>query len=76
MKTIRAEVDLAEAKSLLLQMEADSSFVTQSAYRANIERWPKNRISFIDIHMEYLRTHPQISIKDYISNLRLKLRKT
>ena len=76
MKTIRAEIDLAEAKALLLQMEADSSFVTESAYSSNVERWPKNRISYIDIHMEYLRTHPQISTKDYISNLRLKLRKT
>ena len=76
MKVTRNEVELTEAKTVLLQMEADPAFVTESAYRANIERWPKNRIPFIDIHMEYLNAHPQISTKDYISNLRLKLRKT
>ncbi len=76
MKVIRDETELIEAKAVLRRMEADPSFITESAYRANAERWPEHRISFIDIHMEYLNTHPQISTKDYISNLRLKLRKT
>lgn len=67
---------MAEAKSVLMIMEADPAFITESAYRANTELWPKHRISFIDAHMEYLQTHPQVSTKDYISNLRLKLRKS
>lgn len=76
MKSVRDQEELAEAKSVLLIMEADPAFITESAYRANTELWPKHRMSFIDVHMEYLRTHPQISTKDYISNLRLKLRRT
>ena len=76
MKTVRNEAELEEARSVLLKMEADPSFITESAYRANAERWPKHRISFIDLHMEYLNIHQQISTKDYIANLRLKLRKT
>lgn len=76
MKTIRDEVELAQARDILKRMEADPSFITKPAYRANTEKWPKHRISFIEIHMEYLNAYPQISTKDYISNLRLKLRKT
>lgn len=76
MKGIRDQDDLAEAKSLLLEMEASPAFITKSAYRANAELWPKHRISFIDLHIEYLCAHPQVSTKDYLSNLRLKLRKT
>lgn len=76
MKSLRSEAELAKAKAVLLRLEADPSFITESAYRANAERWPKNRITFIDIHMEYLNTHPEISVEDYLSNLRLKIRKS
>lgn len=76
MKVVRSEEELAEARAILVHMEADPAFITQPAYRANAERWPDHSISFIDIHMEYLGIHPEISTKNYISNLRLKLRKT
>lgn len=76
MKATRDEVDLEEARELLLKMESSPSYITESAYRANAELWPKNRMPFIEVHLEYLRSYPQISTKDYISNLRLKLRRT
>lgn len=56
-------------------MVTDRSLVTVSAYRANAEVWPENRISFIDSHMVYLRTHPAVDPTHYLSNLRLRLRK-
>lgn len=76
MKAVRSEEEVAQAKDMLLKMEADPAFITKPAYRANADLWPKHRISFIEIHLEYLHNNPQISTKDYISNLRLKLRKT
>jgi hypothetical protein len=75
MKSLRTEAELTKARDILVRMEADSSLITKSAYRANAERWPKNRITFIDIHMEYLNIHPEITVEDYLSNLRLKIRK-
>lgn len=75
MKTIRGEDEIANAKALLLKMKADPAFITDSAYRANTALWPKHRIPFVEVHLEYLHNNPQISTKDYISNLRLKLRK-
>lgn len=75
MKQVRAESDLTEARADLLKIEADSAFITRSSYSANTSLWPDNRISFIDIHLAYLKSHPQVSVKNYISNLRLRLRK-
>lgn len=75
MRTIRSESELARAKDMLLRMKADPSLITKSAYRANKDLWPKNRIPFIDMHLEYLNAHSEIGVEDYLSNLRLKLRK-
>lgn len=76
MKGLRDQDDLATARDVLIKMEANPAFITESAYRANSELWPKHRISFIDVHIEYLRANPQVPVKDYLSNLRLKLRRT
>lgn len=76
MKTIRNEQELLDAKEVLVKMEESAEYVTVSAYRANSDLWPDHRISFIDNHLYYLKTHPDVSVKLYISNLRLKLRKS
>ncbi len=59
----------------LQSMETDSTLVTKSAYRANGELWPGNRISFVDSHLAYLKSHPAVNPSHYLSNLRLMLRK-
>ena len=76
MKITRTEEDLAEIRAILLKMQSDSSYITKSAYRANADIWPDHRISFIDTHLAYLKAHPQVNPDHYISNLRLKLKKT
>jgi hypothetical protein len=75
LKTIRNESDLIEAKEILLLMEQDPNYITEPAYRANAEVWPDHQISFIECHLHYLKAHPEVSAKHYISNLRLKLKK-
>lgn len=76
MKTIRNEQEILDAKDVLVKMEQSSEYITVSAYRANADLWPDHRISFIDNHLNYLKSHPDVSVKLYISNLRLKLRKS
>lgn len=66
------EVDIT---TKLQEMETDKSLVTKSAYRANGELWPGNRISFVQTHLVYLKGHPSVNPRHYLSNLRLMLRK-
>ena len=64
-----------EIVAVLRALENDPAFVTKSAYRANTLLWPNNRISFVDSHLMYLKAHPVLEPRHYISNLRLMLRK-
>ena len=60
-----------QAKKLLKSMAEDNGYNTVSTYSANSERYPDNRISFVDKHMNYLNSHPAIDPNHYIANLRL-----
>lgn len=67
-----------EIRETLQKMEKDPNFVTESAYRANTEAFPKNRISFTEKHLSYLKnlkSHPTLTPEHYLSNLRLRIRK-
>ena len=66
------ETDITTA---LQAMETDKSLVTKSAYRANADLWPGNRISFVQSHLVYLKSHPAVNPSHYLSNLKLMLRK-
>ena len=68
-------MDEEEITTVLQMMQDDPKFVTKSAYRANAELWPGNRISFVNTHMVYLKAHPSLDPKHYLANLRLMLRK-
>ena len=68
-------MDEEEIKSQLKVMETNPALVTNSAFRANGEKWPDHTITFVDRHLEYLRQHPKTDPQQYLSNLRLQLRK-
>jgi hypothetical protein len=74
MKQVRDELELTGVKDYLLGMVEDPAFATLSAYRADVAKWPDHKISFVDIHLTYLRNHPQVNSEDYLSNLRLRSR--
>ncbi|PLS80555.1 hypothetical protein CYG49_04780 [Candidatus Saccharibacteria bacterium] len=57
----------------LQNMELDSKLITKDAYSPNAELYPDGRIPFIDIHLNYLRTHKHVDPKNYLSNLRLMI---
>ncbi len=65
-----------EIIAALEAMERNPALVTKSAFRANTDKWPENRISFVDNHLSYLKLRPKTDPQQYLSNLRLMLRKT
>lgn len=56
-------------------METNPDLLTSASFRANTEIWPDNSISFKDNHLAYLKSHPAVAPRHYLSNLRLRLRK-
>lgn len=60
-----------EIERILMEMTSDSAYNTQSVYSANTDLYPDNQMTFVDKHMQYLRSHPAIDSRQYISNLRL-----
>lgn len=63
-----------EIEQALKRMALDSAYMTESSYSANSTLYPDNLISFVDKHLNYLRTHPAIDPRHYVSNLRLMTR--
>lgn len=62
------------AKEKLEAMVENNDFITTDGFSADMEQHPDGVISFVDCHMEYLRTHPQIQVDHYLANLRLRTR--
>lgn len=61
-------------KGQLQLMAADKTYNTVSSYTPNTDRYPDNRISFVEKHMNYLNSHPQLDALKYVANLRLMTR--
>lgn len=70
------QVSEAEIIAALKSLEADAAYLTKPNYRGTSERWTDNYTSFVDYHLNYLRNHPSLNPEQYVSNLRLSLRKT
>lgn len=66
--------EMIEFKTELALMVENNAYNTQPSFSANTERYPDNRIPFIDKHMNYLMSHKGIDSHQYISNLRLMTR--
>lgn len=62
---------LAKLESML----ADPHMVTVDAYSPDVENYPDGRISFVEQHLRYLRTHKNVNPTHYISNLELMIKK-
>lgn len=77
MPTIKKKSDFFESQEgieierALREMDADSSFSTESSYSANSIAYPDNLIPFVDKHMNYLKQHQNVNPRHYLSNLRL-----
>lgn len=66
-------LDEAEIEEILHSMEADSTMNTKPLY-AKSESSPEKTISFFERHTEYLKGHPKVNPKHYLSNLRTMIK--
>lgn len=64
-----------EVVKSLMEMVESPAYNTDSTYSANGEKYPDNKIPFVDKHINYLMTHPSINPSHYLANLRLMTRK-
>ena len=53
----------------------DPNMITLDAYSPDTESFPDNRISFVDQHLRYLRTHKNVDPANYLSYLELMIKK-
>lgn len=59
----------------LNELLADPQMITLDAYSPDTANYPDNRISFVEQHLRYLRTHKHVDPVQYISNLELMIKK-
>ena len=64
-----------EVAARLNELLADPNNNTHDAYSPDTESFPDNRISFVDQHLRYLRTHKNVDPANYLSNLELMIKK-
>lgn len=69
-------MDETEIREALQRMENDPLLITESVYRADSELWTDNKMPFADAHLAYLKLHPKLEAMQYLSNLRLRIRRT
>lgn len=70
---LESEAGIEIIKSLEAMVES-SVYNTDSTYSANGDKYPDNKIPFVDKHLNYLLTHPSINPSHYLANLRLMTR--
>jgi len=63
-------------KQVLQEMESDDAYYTEPSFTINTADYPDNKMPFVVTHMNYLTRHPEASSRNYISNLRLRTRKS
>lgn len=63
--------DADEIRALLISLQEDVHYKTDASYNANTDKYPDHLMPFVEKHMEYLNTHPDVNPTQYIANLRL-----
>ena len=70
-------IDTEEGESIKVKLQAmvgDKIYNTASTYSSNTTLYADNLVSFVEKHMHYLNTHPQLDPRMYLANLRLMTR--
>lgn len=69
-------IEDCNVREVLAKMEADTTLRRpKSTYSSNTALYPDNQIPFIDKHVAYLLDHPKVDPLQYLSNLKLMLKK-
>lgn len=73
---IRKQFLDSEIRGKLIAMEGNPLLNTQStSYTTNSTFYPDGQIPFVEKHLAYLVGHPQLDADQYLSNLRLMLKR-
>lgn len=65
-----------EIQAMLQLMDNSTEYVTAATYSPKSETYSTNSMSFVEKHMAYLLSHPNLDAGQYVSNLRIMSRKT
>ena len=68
-----SEEGLATAEALKIMVQ-DTTYMTDSSFSPNTDKYADNLITFVEKHMLYLQSHPSTDTKQYLANLRLMTR--
>lgn len=71
MKSYMPEAEIIEELQAMIK---DGSYHTIPGYSIDTAAYPDGSVPFIESHVSYLRRHPQVDPKHYLSNLRLMLK--
>ena len=63
-----------DIRRIFQSMTLDDLYNTAPSYSADKANYPDNLIPFTDKHMNYLNSHPNLEINQYIANIRLMSR--
>lgn len=66
--------DGKDVKQKLEYLLQDKGYNTIPSYTADTVTYPDNQIPFVNRHMDYLNTHPNLDSELYLANIRLKTR--
>lgn len=64
----------AEITAALKGMQEDGGYKTGPSYNANAVLYPDNQMTFVEKHIAYLKSHPQLDPEHYLANLRLRIK--
>lgn len=70
-------MDSQEGKDIKLafqKMTLDSAYNTGPSYSSDSDKYPDNLMPFIDKHMNYLNSHPNLDPAMYLANIKLMSR--
>ena len=63
-----------EVQRELINMSTNTKYNTTSTYTTNGELYPDNLIPFVDKHMNYINSHPQLDAWTYLANVKIYTR--
>lgn len=64
-----------EIISQLEAYEADPTMITESVYSPSANEHKDNKMPFTEVHLTYLRKHKNVNPQQYLSNLRIMIKK-
>lgn len=64
----------SQVREALFMMLSDNSLKTEAGYTADEEMYPNHQAPFVEKHMSYLKNHPKVNPKDYLSNLKIMIK--